>query len=71
MEGIRYQAETLGEPVTKFAVASDFTSSTLAYRQSTREHTDLLEKFNRYLKREQQRTRQITGAFSFSEGCAD
>lgn len=68
---IRHQAEKLGEPVTKFAVASDFESSTLAYRLSTREHTDLLKKFNRYLEQQQERTRQITDAFSFRQGCVD
>ena len=68
---IRHQTELLGEPVTKIAVASDFAPSTITYRLSTREHKDILEKLNRYLETQKDKTRQITDAFSFRQGCAD
>ncbi len=69
ISAIEHQADELGEPRATFSVASSFAKTTLGYRLSTRQHSDLLDRFNRFLANEHAEVRRIIDTFSFREGC--
>ncbi|GGW75450.1 hypothetical protein [Alteromonas halophila] len=68
---IQREGAALGEPAQTFAVSTAFAPSTLGYRLSTRQHPEVLARFNTYLANEQNTIRHITDAFSFQQGCPD
>lgn len=66
---VKYQAEVLGLDPNQFVQSETVPAIPLSYRLSTKNQSDLIERFNHFLRRERTMLKALARSYNVEEGC--